>query len=68
MILQKTFEHKYWSNRVRWRGIRRVAKEAKVDYAWLSRAVNNKVVVTQKQLRKLVNATNKLKVNYGKTK
>lgn len=62
MIIQTIFEHKEWSERIRRRGIRRVAREAKVDFAWLSRAVNNKVEVTRKQLNKLTEATNNLSV------
>lgn len=61
MIFLTQIQHKEWSDRIRRRGIRRVAKEAGVDYAWLSRAVNEKVIVTEKQMDKLRMATNNLR-------
>ena len=61
MKIQTVIDHKEWSNRIIRRGIRRVAKEAKVDYALLSRAVNDRVTVTERQLEKLRIATNKLR-------
>lgn len=62
--------HEEWSNRIRRRGIRKVAREAGLDAGYVSRIVNNKVVVGDKTLEKLRVATNNLrpkfqKPNYG---
>ncbi len=62
MKIANVIYHKEWSNRIRRRGIRKVAREAGVDYGWLSRAVNDRVIVSEKALKKLVIATNNLKV------
>jgi len=60
MLIENTINHQGWSGRIRRRGIRRVAREAGLDLGYVSRAVNNRVVVTKKQLEKLTIATNKL--------
>ncbi len=60
MLIQRVYEHKGWSDRIRRRGIRRVAKEAGIDYGHLSRIVNNQQVVTEKMRQRLLDATNRL--------
>ena len=63
MKIQTIIIHDEWSNRIIRRGIRRVAKEARMDYGYLSKIVNNKVIATPKILERLRIATNKLKPN-----
>lgn len=61
MRIQSFIQHDGWSDRIRRRGIRRVAREAKIDAANLSRIVNDKTIVRPKTLEKLRIATNNLK-------
>ncbi len=60
MKIRTFIDHPEWSNRIRRRGIRRVAREAGIDPAYLSRIVNDKRVVTERMLERLAIATNNL--------
>ena len=61
MLIRQTFEHKEWSGRIKRRGVRRVAREMKVNPSLISRIVNNKYIVTEKMLERLRIATNNLR-------
>ena len=60
MLINNIINHQEWSNRIRRRGLRRVAREAGLDAGYLSRIVNNKLVVGDKTIEKLRVATNNL--------
>lgn len=60
MLIASIIKHNDWSGRIRRRGIRRVARQAGIDVSYLSRIVNNKVVCSEKMLKKLLKATNEL--------
>jgi len=49
------------SSRIRNLGLRRVAREMKIDVAYLSRVVNNKIVIKKANLEKLKIVINKMK-------
>lgn len=60
MKIVQIVEHKGWSDRIRRRGIRRVAREANIDFGYLSKIVNDEKVCTTEMLERLIVATNKL--------
>ena len=61
MKIRIIIDHEGWSNRIRRRGIREVAREAGVDYGYLSKLVNNKIIVTEKMIERLRVATNNIR-------
>jgi len=64
MRIRIIIENEEWSNRIRRRGIRETAREASLDYGYLSKMVNNQVIATEKMMERLRVATNNLKPKY----
>jgi len=62
MLIKTIIHHKEWSDRIRRRGIGATARKAMVDKGYLSRLVNEKAVVSEKMLERLVAATNELPI------
>lgn len=66
MLINNIINHQEWSNRIRRRGVRRVAREAGLDAGYLSKIVNNKIVVSDKMIERLRVATNNLRPKFQK--
>jgi len=62
MRIQRIVSNAVWSDKVRKYGLRKVAREAKMDFGYLSRVVNNKTVIRQKSLKRLKIAIGRLKL------
>ena len=60
MKIRTIIEDEEYTRQIRLCGLRNVARETKIDVAYVSRAVNNKIIVSKETLKRMMDAVHKL--------
>ena len=60
MKIRTVIENEEYARQIRLCGLRNVARESKIDVSYVSRAVNNKIIVSKEALKRMMVAVHKL--------